>query len=144
MKNRLFTQFPAAGLLVAWLAASALAQPGDRRQRGPSGGGNFVERMKSMDRDGDGKITKQEASGPAARMFSRIDSNADGVIDQLELKAMAARIGRGRPETTSGGGAVVGITAPDFTLKSVDGKQEVTLSSFADKKPVALIFGSYT
>ena len=34
--------------------------------------------------------------------------------------------------------------APDFTLKSPDGKTTITLSSFKGKKPVALIFGSFT
>lgn len=38
----------------------------------------------------------------------------------------------------------VGDTAPDFTLRSVDGKAKVTLSEFRDKKPVVLIFASYT
>jgi len=37
-----------------------------------------------------------------------------------------------------------GNPAPDFNLKSVDGKRKVRLSSFQGKKPVALIFGSYT
>lgn len=37
-----------------------------------------------------------------------------------------------------------GDVAPDFTLKSIDGKSEVTLSDFRDKKPVVLIFGSWT
>ena len=38
----------------------------------------------------------------------------------------------------------VGDVAPDFTLKSVDGKETVKLSSFKGKKPVLLVFGSYT
>ncbi len=37
-----------------------------------------------------------------------------------------------------------GDIAPDFTLKSPDGKQTVTLSDYRGKKPVALVFGSYT
>lgn len=37
-----------------------------------------------------------------------------------------------------------GEVAPDFTLKSIDRKSEVTLSSFRDEKPVVLIFGSFT
>ncbi len=37
-----------------------------------------------------------------------------------------------------------GDMAPDFELKTLDGKQTVKLSSFRGKKPVALIFGSYT
>jgi len=38
----------------------------------------------------------------------------------------------------------VGDAAPDFTLPDQKGKTEVTLSSFRGKKPVVLIFGSYT
>jgi len=42
------------------------------------------------------------------------------------------------------GGPKVGTAAPDFTLKNLDGKGEVKLSSFRGKQPVVLIFGSYT
>ena len=38
----------------------------------------------------------------------------------------------------------VGDVAPDFTLKSLDGPEQVTLSDFRGKRPVVLIFGSYT
>ena len=38
----------------------------------------------------------------------------------------------------------VGELAPDFTLKTLDGAEEVTLSSYKGQRPVALIFGSYT
>lgn len=38
----------------------------------------------------------------------------------------------------------VGDLAPDFTLPMVKVKGEVKLSSFRDKKPVVLIFASYT
>jgi hypothetical protein len=38
----------------------------------------------------------------------------------------------------------VGDRAPDFTLPSLDGKTAFTLSSFQGKRPVVLIFGSYT
>jgi peroxiredoxin len=37
-----------------------------------------------------------------------------------------------------------GDIAPDFTLYDIEGKNSVTLSSFRGKKPVALVFGSYT
>lgn len=37
-----------------------------------------------------------------------------------------------------------GDMAPDFALHSPDGKQTVRLSDFRGKKPVVLIFGSYT
>ena len=38
----------------------------------------------------------------------------------------------------------VGQTAPDFELKTADGKQTIRLSSFRGNKPVVLIFGSHT
>ena len=38
----------------------------------------------------------------------------------------------------------VGDAAPDFKLKTKDGSREVQLSSFKGKRPVVLVFGSYT
>ena len=37
-----------------------------------------------------------------------------------------------------------GDMAPDFTLNDIGGRDSVTLSDFRGKKPVALIFGSFT
>ena len=37
-----------------------------------------------------------------------------------------------------------GDMAPDFTLSDITGTNEVMLSDFRGKNPVALIFGSYT
>jgi cytochrome oxidase Cu insertion factor (SCO1/SenC/PrrC family) len=37
-----------------------------------------------------------------------------------------------------------GDVAPTFELKSVDGKQSFKLEDYRGKKPVALVFGSYT
>ncbi len=38
----------------------------------------------------------------------------------------------------------VGDAAPDFSLESRDRKSRVQLSTFKGKKPVVLVFGSYT
>jgi hypothetical protein len=38
----------------------------------------------------------------------------------------------------------VGQTAPDFSLKAANAGPEVRLSSFRGKRPVVLVFGSYT
>ena len=37
-----------------------------------------------------------------------------------------------------------GDPAPDFTLYDIAGEESVTLSKFQGKKPVALVFGSFT
>jgi hypothetical protein len=41
-------------------------------------------------------------------------------------------------------GPAVGDRAPLFALKTQDGKQEIRLSDYRGKKPVVLIFGSFT
>ncbi|MCP4139707.1 MAG: redoxin domain-containing protein [Chloroflexi bacterium] len=38
----------------------------------------------------------------------------------------------------------VGDIAPDFSLRDVNGQNPVKLSDFRQKKPVALVFGSFT
>jgi cytochrome oxidase Cu insertion factor (SCO1/SenC/PrrC family) len=42
------------------------------------------------------------------------------------------------------GNLKAGDPAPNFRLKSLDGKSQVELASFKGKKPVVLVFGSYT
>lgn len=41
-------------------------------------------------------------------------------------------------------GPKAGERAPDFTLKAQDGKSQVTLSRLIGKRPLVLVFGSYT
>jgi thiol-disulfide isomerase/thioredoxin len=43
-----------------------------------------------------------------------------------------------------GEGPKVGDAAPDFTLKTADGKEAVTLSKLTGSKPVVLVFGNFT
>ena len=38
----------------------------------------------------------------------------------------------------------VGDSAPEFSLKTLDGRETYALAQFRGKKPVVLIFGSYT
>ena len=41
-------------------------------------------------------------------------------------------------------GPKLGEAAPDFTLKSIDGKETVQLAKAVGKKPVVLVFGNFT
>ncbi len=41
-------------------------------------------------------------------------------------------------------GPAVGALAPDFTLTTADGKGKITLSQHRGKRPLVLIFGSFT
>jgi len=143
----------ATGLLAAVVATTTCHTADAQRKRpGSRQRGRLLERIKSADKDKDGKITKTEFKALGrrlSRLFSRIDRNGDDVIDSKELKAVENRF-RGRRNRGRRGGkrpgevAETGKKAPDFKLKTLDGKRQVHLASFTGKKPVALIFGSYT
>ncbi|NQT54514.1 redoxin domain-containing protein [bacterium] len=61
----------------------------------------------------------------------------------LAVPALPARAGARRNRPCEGS-LKVGDPAPDFTLKQLDGKGTVALSSLRGKRPVVLVFGSYT
>ncbi len=69
----------------------------------PGGGGrpniDPVERFKAADKNGDGKITKDEADERMASRFENFDANGDGGVTQDEMTAAFARF------RASGGGA---------------------------------------
>jgi Ca2+-binding EF-hand superfamily protein len=72
-------------------------------QPGPGGRGNpeeIARRLKEADKNGDGKISKEEAPDQLKERFDRIDSNGDGQLDEAELKVMFERMREagGRPE----------------------------------------------
>jgi peroxiredoxin len=41
-------------------------------------------------------------------------------------------------------GPRIGQRAPDFVLRTHDGKQRIALTDYLGKKPVVLVFGSFT
>jgi Ca2+-binding EF-hand superfamily protein len=77
------------------------ARPGDRPAEGRPNAEQFRARLKEMDTNSDGKISKEEAQGRLKENFDRIDANSDGSIDEEEIRAMLRRgdgRGDGRPE----------------------------------------------
>lgn len=98
---------------VALLASAALAQPPEERpdrpegrgapggpgEGGPGGpgGGDFVERVMGFDRNGDGKVTKDEMPKQMQdRLLKRADTNGDGALQKQEVKKFAEQMGQGR------------------------------------------------
>jgi len=62
---------------------------------GPGRGrGKFGERLKQMDKNGDGAISREEFEGPP-QFFDRLDRDGDGQISAEEMKAIAERFGQG-------------------------------------------------
>ena len=77
-----------ATLLTAATAFSVQAEPG----KGP-GKGHAMDRVAQADKDGDGKLSKEEAAAMPrlAKQFDQIDANKDGFISKDEMHAMRAK-----------------------------------------------------
>lgn len=75
-----------------------LRPAGPTGQVGQGGSDRFLA---DIDKDKDGKISKDEAPERLKENFDRVDTNGDGFIDAAERRAMFARFqqrGEGRPE----------------------------------------------
>jgi hypothetical protein len=131
------------------------------------GQGGFGEADANDDKKVDAKELKEYVSGKLEgfdqfdALFKEIDTDNDDAISAEEFEnRMAAvqkvmsgetaakkvpeppaeqRTARRRPPSLK-----VGDVAPTFKLKSLDGESETDMASFNGKKPVVLIFGSYT
>lgn len=70
-------------------------------------------------------------------IFSELVNDARSII-QIRKKLMKRQrdLDRNAPRA--------GDIAPDFTLHDITGAEAITLSDYRGKKPVALIFGSFT
>jgi Ca2+-binding EF-hand superfamily protein len=75
-----------AGFHAARAAAS-------RQGTGPGGAAadpeKLAERLMRLDKNGDGKISRDEFDRPAARRFEQLDTNGDGAVDAEEIEAQA-------------------------------------------------------
>jgi hypothetical protein len=113
------------------------------------------------DRDGNGKVTRDELEA----FFKQCDSGHQEFLSLADLQealpmpsARPPQSGARRgptPETLVRGlfhqeigslqpGPALGESAPDFALKTVDGRDEVTLSKLIGPRPVVLVFGNFT
>jgi glutathione peroxidase-family protein len=72
------------------------------------------------------------------RFFANLDQNKDGFVNEKEITDFMKK----KQEDESG--PAVGEEAPDFELRTLEGDRVVKLSDFRGKKPVVLVFGSYT
>ncbi len=125
----------------------------------PSPGAMIFQRA---DRDGNGKVTREEIDA----LFSQADTDGHGFLSLSDLQEAfpMPSMGGSAPRGRSGGpsketlvrglfrqeigslqpGPALGEKAPDFTLRTVDGKDEITLSKKIGPKPVVLVFGNFT
>lgn len=95
----------------------------------------FATLLATLDANRDRRLQTEELAAP----FARLDRNDDGYVSGEEMRgrAPARPAERALPKA--------GDPAPDFELPLVaNPKKTLRLSSYRGKKPVALIFGSYT
>lgn len=89
---------------------------------------NPEEAVASMDKDGDGKITKEEAPEDLVLFFGNYDTNDDKVIDKKEAKAIVAYLRRHGAKSKKAtkkkqmGGKVTAQSIIDSLDKDGDGK----------------------
>ncbi len=154
------TRYVVFGLIVAFsLDAAAQSKSAKRpsaeerrKARQKSKARDVARLLKKFDKNEDEALDETELPRVLSDYLASLDVNKDGKLDQAELLKM-----RGRPGTKAGeiitGPAKgeryddtleIGDSAPDFSLADPTGKRQVTLSSFQAKRPVVLIFGSYT
>jgi Ca2+-binding EF-hand superfamily protein len=70
----------------------------DLRSFGEQAKKKAIDRFKAMDKDGDGRISRDEFTGPRPR-FDILDRNGDGFLTQQEL--VAAAQGKAAAKTTA-------------------------------------------
>lgn len=120
--------------------------------------GMLNQLFRRMDRSGDGKLSKEELDG----LFQRLAKDRDHFTADDFRKAMIPRGPMGFapgdaptiPMLVKGlfgneigsmtEGPKLGDRAPDFTLKTNDGKGSVQLAKLMGPKPVVLCFGNFT
>ena len=81
-------------LLVAAISLLPFLCLAQNQQRQAVPRANVPNWLKTMDKNGDGKIANSEATGLMKRNFNRVDANKDGALDKNELTQLASRLRR--------------------------------------------------
>jgi Ca2+-binding EF-hand superfamily protein len=55
----------------------------------------FDQRLRAMDKNGDGKVSKDEFTGPAG-LFDRLDANSDGFVTPEEMRQFRPEPGKAK------------------------------------------------
>ncbi|MEM7305773.1 MAG: hypothetical protein AAF682_03845 [Planctomycetota bacterium] len=138
--------FPRTTLALSCAALLAAAPP----QEEPAKPTAWAFLAKKYDADGDGRITRKEYTRDDEH-WKNLDVDGNGWIDEKEIEGRGWQKGkRAKVKPPAAGDA-----APDFRLEllpppflaekeKLKKPELVQLSGFKGKRPVALIFGSYT
>jgi len=113
-------------VLALLVTVPAIAQDAERsadtaNRRGSISADTLVSNWLGMDKDGDGKVTKDEAEGRLKTSFYRNDADKDGFLIRSELEALAQRLrsGRNKPANTNRNQAT--MSTEDLMKRTPDG-----------------------
>jgi hypothetical protein len=143
---------------MALMIALAVAAGGDAQPPGKKGGGfgkgfgggltaeQIVERIMAFDKNGDGKITKEELPERMQHLIALGDTNKDGALDKEEVVQLANLLqsvaGLAGPAGPGGFGAKGGPFGAGFAAKGAFLQQAVddlNLTGTAKEKATALV-----
>jgi Ca2+-binding EF-hand superfamily protein len=96
-----------------------------------------------MDKNGDGKISNDEASKEVKPHFENIDTNGDGVIDLKEAQVMAAFSGQQSNSTQSAEPAAPGPVTAKQLIRSMDKNGDRKISKDEASEDLKLFFGQH-
>ena len=94
-----------------------------------------IQRLKAMDTDKDGKITRAEFKGQPG-MFARLDKNQDGVISADEMPAGVPATAKAKMKTAATPRAASGELGPRLKAMDTDGDGKLSKAEF--KGPEAM------
>jgi alkyl hydroperoxide reductase subunit AhpC len=130
-----------SGHALARSPVSALFSRGDADGNGLLSADEYMMVFQQMDQDGTGELCLddlKDAFSPPQRPMSAADM-AGGPTRDVLLKGLA------RQEIGAwNAGPAVGGTAPDFTLRTLNGSTDIRLSDQYRTKPLVLLFGNFT
>ena len=83
MKSNTFKTVILTFGIVILMSGGAFAQGKDRPEKKPP---TYSELLKEMDKNEDGKLSKDEVKGPLKDEFAKIDTDEDGFISKKEFE----------------------------------------------------------
>ncbi|MGI9474398.1 MAG: EF-hand domain-containing protein [Rubripirellula sp.] len=130
-----------------FLRPGATAEPEEPHAATPSKGFSGEQIIRFLDKSGDGRISKSEASAELKANFPYIDANGDGLIDLEEANAVAAFASR-QPVDVESNSKAERVPSPKFVVaktfvESMDRNKDGAINKSEAPEDLRLFFEEY-